>query len=627
MKKLTYEELEKENKRLKEELAENIFNNFFEKSAAIMLQVNVDTKKIEKINKAAIDFYGYSKEDFLKKTINDLIVLPSEEIDYLIKNAVTKNAIFFEFKHKLANGQIKYVEVFGSPVNINNKTYMIVIVHNIDEREKNKETINKLSMAVEQSANTIVITDTEGNIEYVNPKFTELTGYTKEEAIGQNPIILNAGVQSSQYYSTLWETIKSGRIWKGEFCNKAKGGRIFWEKVTITPIKDITGKIINFLAIKEDITKSKIYKQKIEEREKKYRLLFEDSPLAIYTALPDGTIVDINKKLLNLLGSPSIKATRQINVLKFKPLVDNGYADSFKKVCKTGIPLKIEMKYTSKWGKTIFLKSTIMPLKDKDDNIVQVYSIMEDISEQKRVENEKEKQNKKLVELNATKDKFFSIIAHDLISPFNALLGFSNLLVENFDEYDNEQKKEFANILYKGITSTYKLLDNLLLWSRNQRGKISFNPEKENLYLIYEETFKLLKQVAGKKEIIIKENIDRNTFVYADKNMLLTILRNLISNAIKFTPRKGTITVKSKQINNTFVEISVVDTGMGMNKETVKNLFKISDEPLIKGTEGETGTGLGLIITKEFIKKHKGDIFVESKEGQGSKFTFTLPLD
>ena len=245
--------------------------------------------------------------------------------------------------------------------------------------------------------------------------------------------------------------------------------------------------------------------------------------------------------------------------------------------------------------------------------------------ELKKAKDQLKNQNKELKELNATKDKFFSIIAHDLRSPFSSMIGFSKLLNKNFDKYDQEKQKKFINMIDNGIQNTYKLLDNLLLWARSQKGKIEFNPKEINLYSLSDETHELLNQSIENKLIQFTNQINPNISVHADNEMLSIIIRNLISNAIKFTPKEGEIIINAKENNQDFVEVSVKDTGVGIPKEVKSKIFDISENTSTQGTENETGTGLGLILCKEFVEKHGGKIWVESEEEKGSEFIFTLP--
>lgn len=232
--------------------------------------------------------------------------------------------------------------------------------------------------------------------------------------------------------------------------------------------------------------------------------------------------------------------------------------------------------------------------------------------------------NETLHELNATKDKFFGIIAHDLKNPFNSMLGFSDMLNENFDSYDTTEQKKILGLIHTGIQNTYNLLDNLLLWSQSQKGIINFKPEKSNLFLLANDSISLLNQSAEKKSISLINQIPENVFVKADKNMLSVILRNLISNAIKFTSTGGEVILKAED-KERFTEIEIKDTGVGIAKEVQSKLFDISKNTSTHGTEKETGTGLGLILCKEFTEKNNGKIWVNSELGKGSSFKFTIP--
>ncbi|OQX99689.1 MAG: hypothetical protein B6I20_09720 [Bacteroidetes bacterium 4572_117] len=251
-----------------------------------------------------------------------------------------------------------------------------------------------------------------------------------------------------------------------------------------------------------------------------------------------------------------------------------------------------------------------------------------DITERKKMELELKESAKELRASNKTKDKFFSIIAHDLKSPFNSILGFAELLSENFDNFDKDEQKKFIDIMNVSIQNTYKLLDNLLLWSRAQQGNIKFMPENLNLYLLCTGTIQFLAQSAESKSINIINKIHENTHIDADKDMLSTIMRNLISNAIKFTPKEGTVEIGVETRRGVSLhEIYVKDSGVGISKKILPKLFDIGEHTSTKGTESEKGTGLGLILCKEFIEKHGGKIWVESDIGKGSKFIFTLPVD
>lgn len=236
------------------------------------------------------------------------------------------------------------------------------------------------------------------------------------------------------------------------------------------------------------------------------------------------------------------------------------------------------------------------------------------------------KMNQELHDLNATKDKFFSIIAHDIKNPFNAILGFTSLLEENFDEWSDEMKHEIISLVHVSAKNLYQLLGNLLQWSRSQRGNIEFNPEMLSLKESLQRVIDLMKGTAEAKNIDLEVFLPEGELtIEADMQMLDTILRNLIGNALKFTHTEGSVQIRTETMDG-FVLIKVKDNGIGMRSEIKENLFRIDVNNASPGTQNEIGTGLGLILVKEFVEKHGGMIGVDSFEGEGSTFYFTLPL-
>ena len=233
------------------------------------------------------------------------------------------------------------------------------------------------------------------------------------------------------------------------------------------------------------------------------------------------------------------------------------------------------------------------------------------------------RQNLELQELNATKDKFFSIISHDLKGPLNSLTSFSSLLINHTDSLSKEEIKMFATDFDKSLKNLFTLLENLLEWSRSQTGNIEFIPESFDIAAMLEENKELLKAQAQNKRITLKNDSPDKMLINAHKNSINTVVRNLISNAIKFTPEGGTITLKTSRQNGSVVT-SIADTGVGMPQNVIDKLFRLDSKHSTKGTANEKGTGLGLILCKEFVEKNGGRLWVKSKEGEGSVFYFSL---
>jgi len=251
--------------------------------------------------------------------------------------------------------------------------------------------------------------------------------------------------------------------------------------------------------------------------------------------------------------------------------------------------------------------------------------VMERTSEIQEQKEEIEKQKNELEKINQTKNKFFSIIAHDLKNPFHAILNFSDILNKDYQSLSEAERIEIAQLIHQSADNTFNLLENLLQWSRSQTGRIMFNPEKLDLVKLVNTTYELLRHMAENKKITLALNTQSSVSVFGDKNMLLTVIRNLVNNAIKFTPENGRIDVFVTS-ELTHAKITIRDSGIGIRKEVLDRLFDLEQLQSTSGTSGETGTGLGLVLCKEFIERNKGTISVSSKVAQGSVFTILLPL-
>lgn len=295
--------------------------------------------------------------------------------------------------------------------------------------------------------------------------------------------------------------------------------------------------------------------------------------------------------------------------------------DSFLKIDKqvldNGIENINEESLTVRGGETRIISTKKTRFLDAD-NKKYLVGVIHDITEGKKTENS-------LKELIATKDKLFSIIAHDLRSPFNSIIGFSELLIENSNDILLEDSEQYIKIINSAAKNTLILLDNLLNWAKSQTGQLSFNPEKILFSEVVQEIITLSKSIAKSKNITLEYSCAANLEVFVDVNMLNTVLRNLISNAIKFTNVGGYIKV-SAELKQDQVEITISDNGIGINKEKCNELFSITSNTTTLGTADENGSGLGLVLCKEFIQKNNGDIWVESEENKGSNFIFTLPI-
>jgi PAS domain S-box-containing protein len=290
----------------------------------------------------------------------------------------------------------------------------------------------------------------------------------------------------------------------------------------------------------------------------------------------------------------------------------------------SGVPFDEELQIINRSKNLVWVRVTGKAVTDREGKIVGLQGSMQDISERKKAESSLLESEKRLRELNATKDKFFSIIAHDLRSPFYTIQGFCSILSEQVRAKDYEGVDEYAEIIQKSSQKAMDLLKNLLEWSISQTGRMVFNPENLDIYLLLHETIELLRDSAKQKSISIELKAPQEIYFTADKSMLSSVLRNLLSNAIKFSRLNGSITLAVEAKDNEIM-FSVRDNGIGMNDAERAKLFRIDEAHATKGTRKEEGTGLGLILCKEFINRHGGKIWVESEPEKGSTFFFTIP--
>jgi PAS domain S-box-containing protein len=276
------------------------------------------------------------------------------------------------------------------------------------------------------------------------------------------------------------------------------------------------------------------------------------------------------------------------------------------------------IRYIRKNKNVIWVDVSARPVFSKSGEMLGVRYSSKDISKLKENELELEK-------LNATKDKFFSIISHDLKSPFTALMGLSTLLLEEHKLQSDDQREKIISFISEASKKTFRLLENLLAWARSQSGQLVPTQSKENLRLLLQEITDLLSSTAQNKKISLKNTVNDDIWVWVDSNILNTIIRNLISNSIKYTPEFGNITL-STGIKDGFAEVAISDTGVGFDDSLLNTMFKIGENISTPGTNNETGTGLGLILCKDFVEKLGGQIWAKSEIGKGSIFYFTIPI-
>ncbi len=353
--------------------------------------------------------------------------------------------------------------------------------------------------------------------------------------------------------------------------------------------------------------------------------LFESSPEAISVSDREGTVVRVNSKFLELFGFTKEEVIgRNIDRLIAHGTYHDEAVEITRQVSEKGKTIECESARFRNDGSPVEVSIIATPI-SSGDHFLGGYGIYRDITERRATESQLARQSEELKELNAAKDRFFSIIAHDLKSPFNNILGFTEVLMTDLGYLNQDEIRKYISFIQNSSNQAYTLLENLLIWARTQTGKIVYEPEDLNLRSAILFVMELINHLAKEKCISISCNVPEHLIIKTDMRMIEVIIRNLITNAIKFTPRNGKIEI-SVIIQKDQIEIFVSDTGVGIPRENMDFLFKIDQKTTSPGTEKEPGTGLGLIICREFVKKLGGQISVESEPGRGSTFSFTIPV-
>jgi len=475
---------------------------------------------------------------------------------------------------------------------------------------------------------------------YISPAVETLRGYTVDETYCQsiNEILTEAFAESIE---------KKNEERVNAFLSNPESNREYYDEVESLSKDNATvklginsfyqceenGNVLLFGLAKniskqipdENILESKHFLS--ESGNSLLRTLIDHLPDRIFYKDKESRFILNNKAHIKALGKNSQGEVFGKTDFDFRPACDaEKFIEDDRQVIRTGIKIENKEELTVDIsGGTHWCLVSKVPVTDSNKNIIGLIGISRDITERKKNEEAIKRQNEELTLINAEKDKFFSIIAHDLRSPFQGFINLTKLMCEEYSSFSKEQMLEMNNSMHKSAINLYKLLENLLEWSSVKRGTVKYKPAKINICTVINANLEMLIQVATLKEIEIQQNLPASLHTFADEKMIGTVVRNLISNAIKFTERGGKIFIAAIENEAGDIEIKVKDTGLGIDGSNINKLFRIDEKINTEGTEGEPSTGLGLFLCNEFIRKHNGTIKVESEVGVGSTFTVTLP--
>jgi len=479
-----------------------------------------------------------------------------------------------------------------------------------------------ISTLLQSIPDLIWLKDTNGVYLTCNKMFEQFFGASEADIVGKTDYdFVDKDLADFFRHNDQNAMNSGGPISNEEWITFASDGHKIMLETIKTPMYDAKGKIKGVLGIGRDITYRKQTEELLRQNEAKYRNLIETIPDGVYRSTPEGKFIEVNDAMVRILGYDSKEDLMSIDI-KTQLYFDAKERERLSKKMRLNeldiFPLR------KKDGSTVYIEDHGWFITDDNGQILFHEGISRDVTQRKNAEVQLHEYSEQLKELVATKDKFFSIIAHDLKSPFNSILGLSEIIKNDARHLDIATIEQYASVINSTSNNTYKLLENLLDWARIQQSQMPFQPVSFILKNLANEVIELSIEKANSKMIAMINYIPDNLIVIADKNMIRTILRNMISNALKFTSTHGKVGIKAFCIENRVV-ISVKDTGTGIKHEDIEKIFKIGSSFSKRGTENEKGTGLGLLLCKEFVEKHGGHIWVESEEGKGSEFKFSIP--
>lgn len=470
---------------------------------------------------------------------------------------------------------------------------------------------------IDQSPAIVAITDLEGNLEYVNPKFTEVTGYSFDEVIGRNPSVLKSGTFDEKVYSELWERIVSGKEWTGDIQNKRKDGSLYWEKALITPIKSSSGAVNSYLKIAEDITAQREAEEKLKISEERYRSVIDNVNMGIAIIDRDMRVLTVNKQMqqwfpqIDVDENPTcytvLSAMPQESMCPHCPTFQ-----SFKdgQVHEAVIDAVIS-------GRVVTYRLVSCPIRDEAGIVASVAELVEDITDQRKA-------HLKLKKAFEIQSEFTAMVSHELRTPLTAIKESIAIVYDGITGEINDEQREFLGLAKTNVDRLSRLINEVLDFQKLEAGKVPFNMQLQNIASVIKGVEEIMVPIVRDKDLDLLLDIDRcPRVVVFDSDRIIQVLTNLVNNAVKFTD-KGSITIGAYRVEDKIL-ISVKDTGIGIKEEDMPRLFK-KFEQLSKGHGRQTGgTGLGLAISYQIVKQHNGQLWAESEYGKGTTFYFTLP--
>ncbi|MBF0186350.1 MAG: PAS domain S-box protein [Magnetococcales bacterium] len=483
-----------------------------------------------------------------------------------------------------------------------------------------EEKIHLQAAALEAAANAIIITDAHGRIEWFNSAFLRLSGYDYDEVVGQTPKLLRSGMHGDAFYKTLWDIILDGGVWQGEMVNRRKDGTLYHQESIITPVRGESGRIEHFIAIQQDISERK----RSEAELKKFFLAVQQSPVTTVITDVDGKIEYVNPRFSEVTGYTMKEALGQNpRILKTETTSQIVYEEMWQDI-SSGRTWRGELLNRRKDGSLFWESTLISPIHDDDGNISNYLAVKEDITARKQAEQALKEAKQEAERANLAKSAFLATMSHEIRTPINAILGMGELLLEA--PISNEQRTWLETINQAGET-LLALINEILDLSKIEAGQLQLNPRPMDSSELAGGVVGILDLLAQEKGISLVLEVERDVShpVIGDPDRIRQVLMNLVGNAIKFT-EQGSVTVGIERWDGDLYRFSVQDSGVGISKEKLATVFDPFTQADASVSRQFGGTGLGLTICRRLVELMGGGIHVESHLGEGSLFSFTLPL-
>jgi len=597
-----------------------------------IIGINLDGD-ISSWNRGAEKMYSYAAGEVLGRHISLLVPADKtgEQKEVIAKIRNGQRVEHLETTRLRKDGQLVTVSLSISPIeNVEGRiTGISAIAHDITRQKQAEAELRKLSRAVQESPATVVITDMKGNINYVNPKFTRITGYSLQEVMGQNPRILKSGETTPADYKELWDTITSGREWRGVFHNKKKNGELYWESASISSIKDEQGVITNFIAVKEDITAMK----KAQDELAKLSLVASKTDNAVIITNNHGIIEWVNEGFTRMTGyTPNEIIGKKPGPILQGPLSAPAAIERIRKQLKQKEPFTEEILNYPKNGEPRWISMDITPIYNDRGEVVKFISIQRDITRRKETEEALRQAKAQAESANQAKSEFLANMSHEIRTPMNAIIGIADLLGETSL---TPEQRQYVQISRSAGENLLLLINDILDLSKVEAGQLALEHISFNLFSIIEKTCEVMAVRTHSKNIELACSISSDTpqYIKGDPTRLRQVITNLLGNAIKFT-EKGeivlTVLPTGKEISSQspqYLQFSVRDTGIGIPAEKLSTIFEKFTQADSSITRKYAGTGLGLAISRQLTELMGGKIWVESRPQEGSTFFFTIPLE